>query len=74
MLKNFYKLKKTKGHYTMTIKLFGYRIVIFKAEKIETFKACIDAEARQNDAEQIKNGDTFKAIKAQADAYRANRK
>ena len=58
----------------MTIKIFGYRITIFKAEKIETFTACIDAEARKNDAEQIRNSDTFKAIKAQADAYRANRK
>lgn len=57
----------------MTITIAGYRITLFKFERLERFTVQIDAEQRKQDAEAIKNSERFQAIKQQAQALRSIR-
>lgn len=57
----------------MTISLFGYRVTIFKLEKLEKFTASIDTTTARRDADQIKNSAQFAELKKQAAAIRAAR-
>lgn len=55
----------------MTIKIFGYRIEVNRMQKCNNLS--INKDAAQKQAQEIKNSETFKSIKAQAQAYRAQR-
>ncbi len=57
----------------MTITIAGYRITLFKLERLERFTVQIDAEQRKADAEAIKQSAAFQDIKAKAAALRAAR-
>ena len=57
----------------MTLKIFGYQIVIFKITKLEKWNGSIDQGARENSVNEIKNSAEFQSIKARAAAIRANR-
>lgn len=57
----------------MTISLFGYRVTIFKFERLEKFTASIDTTTARRDADQIKNSAKFADLKAKAAAIRAAR-
>lgn len=57
----------------MTFSLFGYRVTIFKLEKLEKFTASIDTAGARRDADQIKNSAQFADLKAKAAAIRAAR-
>lgn len=57
----------------MTITLFGYRVTIFKLEKLQKFTAHVDTSAARRDADQIKNSAQFADLKAKAAAIRATR-
>ena len=57
----------------MTISIFGYRVTIFKFEKLEKFSVNIDQQARKQQADQIKNSQQFADLKAKAAAIRAAR-
>lgn len=55
----------------MTITIAGYRITLFKLERLERFTVQIDAEQRKADA--IRQSAAFQDIKAKAAALRAAR-
>lgn len=57
----------------MTITIAGYRITLFKLERLERFSVQIDAEQRKADAEAIKQSVAFQDIKAKAAAIKAGR-
>lgn len=57
----------------MTITIAGYRITLFKFERLERFTVQIDAEQRKADADAIKQSAAFRDIKAKAAALRAAR-
>lgn len=57
----------------MTITIAGYRITLFKLERLERFSVQIDAEQRKADAEAIKQSASFQDIKAKAAAIKAGR-
>jgi len=57
----------------MTITIAGYRITLFKFERLERFTVQIDAEQRKADADAIRQSAAFRDIKAKAAALRAAR-
>ena len=57
----------------MTISIFGYRVTIFKFEKLEKFSVNIDQQARKQQADRIRNDAGFADLKAKAAAIRAAR-
>ena len=57
----------------MTFNIAGYRITLFKFERLERFTVQIDQSQRKSEAEAIKNSVRFQAIKQQAQALRSAR-
>ncbi len=57
----------------MTIKLFSFRITLFKVEKLKTANLEFDTEAAKKQAEEIKQSAQFAELKAKAAAMRATR-
>ena len=58
----------------MTITIAGYRITLFKFERLERFAVQIDQTQRKADAEAIKQSAAFQDIKAKAAALRSARR
>ena len=57
----------------MTFNIAGYRITLFKFERLERFTVQVDQSQRKSEAEAIKNSERFQAIKQQAEALRSAR-
>ena len=57
----------------MTFNIAGFRITLFKFERLERFTVQVDQTQRKNEAEAIKNSERFQAIKQQAQALRSAR-
>ena len=57
----------------MTFNIAGFRITLFKFERLERFTVQVDQSQRKNEAEAIKNSERFQAIKQQAQALRSAR-
>ena len=66
-------INKTKENETMTFNIAGFRITLFKFERLERFTVRIDQSQRKSEAEAIKNSERFQAIKQQAEQYRKAR-
>ena len=57
----------------MTITILGYRITLFKFERLEHYTVQIDHEAAKRQAAEIKNDPRFTELKRQAALLRAER-
>lgn len=57
----------------MTLTIAGYRITLFKFERLERFTVQIDQTQRKSEAESIKQSPAFLSIKEQAAQYRKAR-